>query len=85
MDGQTDGRTGLDRPDGQRDGRARRMDRHTDKLDRRTNRHTDEQNGWTEQSDWSEGPGGLVERTDDGPDLRTDPHSFRIQNFYLSD
>ena len=51
MDGQTDGRTGLDRPDGQRDGRARRMDRHTDKLDRRTNRHTDEQNGWTEQSD----------------------------------
>lgn len=47
----TDGRTGLDRPDGQKDGRARRMDRHTDKLDRRTNRHTDEQNGWTEQSD----------------------------------
>lgn len=79
MDGQTDGRTGLDRPDGQRDGRARRMDRQT------TNRHTDEHNGWTEQSDWSEGPGGLVERTDDGPDLRTDPHSFRIQNFYLSD
>ena len=50
-DGRTDGRTGLDRPDGQTDGRARRMDRHTDKLDRRTNRHTDEQNGWTEQSD----------------------------------
>ena len=51
MDRRTDGRTGLDRPDGQTDGRARRMDRHTDKLDRRTNRHTDEQNGWTEQSD----------------------------------
>lgn len=51
MHGQTDGRTGLDRPDGQTDGPARRMDRHTDKLDRRTNRHTDEQNGWTEQSD----------------------------------
>ena len=51
MHGQTDGRTGLDRPDGQTDGRARRMDRHTGKLDRRTNRHTDEQNGWTEQSD----------------------------------
>ena len=51
MHGQTDGRTGLDRPDGQTDGRTRRMDRHTDKLDRRTNRHTDEQNGWTEQSD----------------------------------
>ena len=51
MHGQTDGRTGLDRPVGQTDGRARRMDRHTDKLDRRTDRHTDEQNGWTEQSD----------------------------------
>ena len=61
MHGQTDGRTGLDRPDGQTDGRARRMDRHTDKLDRRTGptdgpthgqvRQTDEQNGWTEQSD----------------------------------
>lgn len=72
----------TDRPDGQTDGRARRMDRQTDKLDRRTNRHTDEQNGWTEKSDWSEGPGGLVGRTDDGPDLRMDPYSFRIDRIF---
>lgn len=44
VDGQTDERTRMDRPDGQTDGRARRMYRQKDKLDRWTYRHTDEQN-----------------------------------------
>lgn len=82
VDGQTGGRTGLDRPDGQTAGQARRMDRQTDKLDRRTNRHT----GGTERMDWtvglSEGPGGLVRQTDDGPDLQTEPYSFRIDRIF---